>query len=82
MPEPTSLPALTAEMLHTHALNGSQRQADAASNVAEQTRLGYLESKEKIGVREAQAMQDVRTSGLAREIVQARSVQNQPESKP
>jgi hypothetical protein len=67
-----------SELLATHALNGSQRQADAAANVAEQTRLGYLAGLEKIGMREAQAMQDVRTSGLAREIVQSRSAANQP----
>lgn len=75
----TELPQPTSELLTTHALNGAQRQADAASNVAEQTRLGYLERLEKIGVREAQAMQDVRTSGLAREVVQQRSVKDQPQ---
>ena len=72
------LGGVSAEMMLTHALNGSQRQADASANVAEQTRLGYLESKEKIGVREAQAMQDVRTSAIAREVVQQRSVKEQP----
>ncbi|WP_166830921.1 hypothetical protein [Thalassoroseus pseudoceratinae] len=75
---PIELGSVTAEMMVTHALNGAQRQADASANIAEQTRLAYLESKEKISVREAQAMQDVRTSGVAREIVQHRSVQNQP----
>lgn len=77
---PIELGNVTAEMMLTHALNGSQRQADAAANVAEQTRLGYLESKEKIGVREAQAMQDVRTSQIAREVVQNRSVKDQPQT--
>jgi hypothetical protein len=72
------LGAVSGEMMLTHALNGAQRQADASANVAEQTRLGYLESKEKIGVREAQAMQDVRTSAIAREVVQQRSVKEQP----
>lgn len=74
------LGTVSAEMMLTHALNGSQRQADASANVAEQTRLGYLESKEKIGVREAQAMQDVRTSAIAREVVQQRAVKDQPQS--
>jgi hypothetical protein len=74
------LGAVSAEMLQLHALNGAQRQADGAANVAEQTRLGYLESKEKIGVREAQAMQDVRTSAIAREVVQQRSVRDQPQA--
>ncbi|MCA9070075.1 MAG: hypothetical protein KDA84_14180 [Planctomycetaceae bacterium] len=77
---PIELGNVTAEMMLTHALNGSQRQADAAANVAEQTRLGYLESKEKIGVREAQAMQDVRTSQIAREVVQNRAVKDQPQA--
>lgn len=77
---PIELGNVTAEMMLTHALNGSQRQADAAANVAEQTRLGYLESKEKIGVREAQAMQDVRTSQIAREVVQQRAVKDQPQA--
>lgn len=76
MPVPMS--DTTSELLATHALNGAQRQADASANVAEQTRLGYLAGIEKIGVREAQAMQDVRTSGIAREVVQNRSVSNQP----
>lgn len=75
---PIELGAVSGEMMLTHALNGAQRQADAAANVAEQTRLGYLESKEKIGVREAQAMQDVRTSAIAREVVQQRAVKEQP----
>jgi hypothetical protein len=77
---PIELGNVTAEMMVTHALNGAQRQADAAANVAEQTRLGYLESKEKISVREAQAMQDVRTSGVAREIAQTRAVRDQPQA--
>jgi hypothetical protein len=77
---PIELGTVTAEMMLTHALNGSQRQADAAANIAEQTRLGYLESKEKIGVREAQAMQDVRTSQIAREVVQQRAVKDQPQA--
>lgn len=76
---PTQLSPEAAEQLTIHALNGAQRQADASANVAEQTRLGYLESKEKIGVREAQAMQDVRTSQIAREVVQARTVRDQPQ---
>ncbi|HUG91378.1 MAG TPA: hypothetical protein VML55_11120 [Planctomycetaceae bacterium] len=75
---PIELGAVSGEMMLMHALNGAQRQADASANVAEQTRLGYLESKEKIGVREAQAMQDVRTSAIAREVVQQRSVKEQP----
>ena len=74
------LGSVSSEMMLMHALNGAQRQADASANVAEQTRLGYLESKEKIGVREAQAMQDVRTSAIAREVVQQRSVKDQPQS--
>lgn len=77
---PIELGNVAAEMMATHALNGAQRQADAAANVAEQTRLGYLESKEKIGVREAQAMQDVRTSSIAREVVQSRAVRDQPQA--
>ena len=77
---PVEIGTVQAEQLTLHALNGAQRQADAAANVAEQTRLGYLESKEKIGVREAQAMQDVRTSAIAREVVQQRSVRDQPQA--
>lgn len=83
--EENEMPGITisetaAELLAQHALNGAQRQADASANVAEQTRLAYLESKEKIGVREAQAMQDVRTSQIAREVVQQRSVRDQPQA--
>lgn len=77
---PVALGETASELLVQHALNGAQRQADASANVAEQTRLGYLESKEKIGVREAQAMQDVRTSAIAREVVQQRSVKDQPQA--
>lgn len=71
---------VSAQLLTTHAINGAQRQADDSAFVAAQSRLGYLESKEKIGTREAQAMQEVRTSAQAREILQARAASDQPKA--
>jgi hypothetical protein len=81
----TAMPAdlfdpVSAQLLTTHAINGSQRQADDAAFISAQSRLGYLESKEKIGTREAQAMQEVRTSAQAREILQARAASDQPKA--
>lgn len=80
MPAPEVFDSVTASLLTMHAVNGAQRQADDSGFVATQSRLGYLESKEKIGTREAQAMQEVRTSAQAREILQARAASDQPKA--
>jgi len=68
----------TASLLHQISADASQRAADGSSFIAEQSRLQYLEGKDKLGVREAQAMQEVRTSAQAREILQARAASDQP----
>jgi hypothetical protein len=46
--------------------------------VMERQRLKAMEQDEKIGTREAQAMQEVRQSAQAREILQARAAVDQP----
>lgn len=69
----------TSEMLVTHALNGSQRQADAAANVAEQTKLQHLRTA---NIADAIASQTVRTSGVASEVLQIRGTSDQPQAKP
>ncbi len=58
------------ELLQMHALNGSQRQADAAANVAEASRLGYLESKTQLNQREALATRSADVSLVARDALQ------------
>ena len=60
---------------HSHA---GQRFADGSDNIAEQTRLGYLEEKFKVGTREAAAMQRMDTNAIARDILQQRAVSDQP----
>lgn len=51
-------------------------------NIAEQTRLGYLEEKFKVGTREAAAMQRMDADKLAGQILQQRSARDQPDHKP
>jgi len=70
----------TSSLLHQHASDAAQRQADGAAFIAEQSRLQYLEGKDQMGTREAVAMQEVRTSAQAREVLQARAASNQPDS--
>lgn len=65
--------------MHKRSSHAAQRFADGTDNVAEQTRLGFLRGIEQVGTREAQAMQEVRTSAQAREILQARAAAEQPQ---
>ena len=57
-------------LLEMHALNGAQRQADSAANVAEASRLGYLESKTQLNQREALATRSADVSLVARDALQ------------
>ncbi len=66
--------------LHKRSIHSGQRLQDSADNVAEQTRLGFLESKLVIGTREAEAMRNLGTSKLAEQILQQRSAKDQPSS--
>ena len=65
---------------HTGRMHASQRLQDANDNVSEQTKVGFLEMKEKVGMREAAAIQRMDTSKIAQEILQARATANQPPS--
>lgn len=79
MPAPELIDAVSASLLATdfaHSLATHRANAEFAAN---HSRLGYLSGLEKLGVREAQAMQEVRTSAQSREILQARSAMNQPQ---
>lgn len=75
----TVLDGSILQTIISNAALGHQRQADAAANVAEQTRLDYLEGKRQVGVRESQAMQEMRVSAIAREVLQSRATRDQPQ---
>lgn len=72
------LDPVTASLLTTHALNGAQNLSNGAAFVAEAARTNFLEGKLQVGTREAQAMQETRTSAQAREVLQARAASGQP----
>ena len=65
---------------HANRMHAGRRLSDANDNVSEQTKLGFLEMKEKVGTREAAAMQRMDTSKIAQEILQARATRGQPQS--
>lgn len=64
--------------MHKRSSHASQRLADTNDNVSEQTKLGFLEEKMKVGTREAAAMQRMDADKLAGQILQQRSAENQP----
>lgn len=68
--------------MHRRATHAAQRFADGSDNVAEQTRLLFLEEKFKVGQREALANQRLDTSKIAQEILQARQAKDQPQANP
>lgn len=64
--------------MHKRSSHASQRLADTNDNVSEQTKLGFLEEKMKVGTREAAAMQRMDADKLAAQILQQRSASDQP----
>jgi hypothetical protein len=63
---------------HTARMHAGRRMTEASDNIAEQTRLGYLEEKMKVGTREAAAMQRMDSDKLANAILQQRAAKDQP----
>lgn len=63
---------------HTARMHAGRRMTEAADNIAEQTRLLFLEEKIKVGTREAAAMQRLDTDKLAQQILAQRAVKEQP----
>lgn len=72
---PIEVGGATGEMLVTHALNGAQRTADGAANVAEQSRLQHLRTA---NLADAMAAQTLRIDPLASGVLQARAAADQP----
>lgn len=64
---------------HTARMHAGRRMTEGADNVAEQTRLGFLENKMQVGTREAAAMQRMDTDKLATQILAQRAVKEQPD---
>lgn len=64
--------------MHKRSSHASQRLADTNDNVSEQTKLGFLEEKMKVGTREAAAMQRMDADKLAGQILQQRAATDQP----
>lgn len=63
---------------HTGMMHAGQRLTETIDNIGEQTKLGYLEEKIKVGTREAAAMQRMDADKLANAILQQRSAKDQP----
>lgn len=66
---------------HQKVLHAGRRLMETNDNVSEQTKLMFLEEKNKVGTREAAAMQRMDTSKIASEILQNRASRDQPQAK-
>ena len=66
--------------LHKRTTHQGSRMQDGSDNIAEQTRLMFLEEKTKVGTREAAAMQRMDADKLAAQILQQRSARSQPQA--
>lgn len=66
---------------HTARMHAGRRLTETNDNISEQTKLGFLEEKMKVGTREAAAMQRMDTSKLAEQILQQRSAKDQPQTE-
>jgi len=66
---------------HTARMHAGRRLTETNDNISEQTKLGFLEEKMKVGTREAAAMQRMDTSKLAEQILQQRSAKDQPQAE-
>ena len=64
---------------HAARMQAGRRLTETNDNVSEQTKLGFLEEKMKVGTREAAAMQRMDSDKLANAILQQRSASNQPQ---
>lgn len=78
MAAPELIDPVNASLLATSFGQSVSMAAQGMTFVMERQRLKAMEQDEKIGTREAQAMQEVRQSAQAREILQARAAVDQP----
>ncbi len=67
---------------HAARMHAGRRMTETNDNVSEQTKLGFLEEKMKVGTREAAAMQRMDSDKLAQQILQQRSARDQPQFVP
>ena len=65
---------------HDAAQAARERRRDSSDNVAEQTRVLFLEEKFKVGVREAEASRRLDDNKLAENILAQRATKGQPDS--
>jgi len=65
---------------HTARMHAGRRLTETNDNISEQTKLGFLEEKMKVGTREAAAMQRMDSDKLANAILQQRSAKDQPQA--
>ena len=77
---PTMDTVLDQAFANTHdaAQAARERRRDAADNIAEQTRVLFLEEKFKVGVREAEASRRLDDNKLAENILAQRATKDQP----
>lgn len=64
---------------HDAAQSARERRRDTADNIAEQTKLLFLEEKFKMGTREAEASRRLDDNKLSENILAQRSAKNQPQ---
>jgi hypothetical protein len=74
---PVELGAVSGEMLTMHNLNGAQRAADGAANVAEQTRLQHVRMA---ALTDSVAAGKLLVDPLATQVLQARAAADQPQA--
>ena len=67
---------------HQSGLQAADVLISAGVNIAEQTRVLFLEEKIKIGTREAAAMQRMDDNKLAQNILAQRAAKSQPDKAP
>ena len=65
---------------HAARMQAGRRLTETNDNVSEQTKLGFLEEKMKVGTREAAAMQRMDTNKLAEAVLQLRATKDQPQA--
>ncbi len=76
---PVELGAVSSEMLTMHALNGAQRAADGAGNVAEAMRLQHQRTA---NIADAVAAGKLLVDPLATQVLQSRAASDQQNTNP
>ena len=63
---------------HAARMHAGRRLTETNDNISEQTKLGFLEEKIKVGTREAAAMQRMDADKVAQALLQQNAVRDQP----